>query len=188
VDAHLARCPACRVRLAELEVLPGLLGLLSADDFAELSGPGPAASAVPAAPTHPVGHRRSGRRRVVTAAAGLAVAASLIGAVTVLNGPAPASRTVSAASTRTAVRATVTMSNNQAGAALTLRLFGVTPQQTCSLIAIDRAGRRETAATWLADYEGEAVVHGQTAIQTEDVARLEIVDGRQRTLLTLPVG
>jgi len=92
-ERHLATCSFCREAVAEISVLPGLLGKLDAADFAKLLDPtlsSPAASAFPGGPfptgPFPTGHREfpAGRRkhtrvRVLSTALAAAVLALIVG-------------------------------------------------------------------------------------------------------------
>ena len=57
----------------------------------------------------------------------------------------------------------------------------------CELVAIGRDGTREVASTWIANYEGEAVVSGNTWLTRADLHSFEIRTLDGRTLVTVDV-
>jgi anti-sigma factor RsiW len=214
LEAHLGECEACRAELAGFIALPPALGLLDAADLADVAdladldrvfatAPTPELAAgrtqeLAAGPTQgltsPGGladraitslavHRRRIRRRVASAVTGLAVAAALITGVTLLNQPAP----LRVSATGGTISARAQLTDNAGGSAVVLRLNGVRPHQICALVAEDTAGRRQTAATWVANYEGDAEIHGQSGIATGQLANLIVLGEGDVPLLTLPV-
>jgi hypothetical protein len=87
----------------------------------------------------------------------------------------------------TKVSATVALTPAPAGTALVLSLRGVAPGEHCELVAVGRDGRRETAATWVATYSGEAHVTGTTGLTVDRIDRLEVTTPEGATLVRLPV-
>jgi hypothetical protein len=87
-ERHLARCSFCREAVADIAVLPGLLGRLDAAEFAKLldptlSAPAPERNRMPdlvtAAQTRRRRERRRLRVRVLSAALAAAVVALIVG-------------------------------------------------------------------------------------------------------------
>jgi hypothetical protein len=218
VERHIDRCPTCRAELTELEDLPLLLRRVSLpgvaeeqpatgqirrdDDMASLGQPEPSAelldrllrraalerSAVPHPPTR---LRPSRRRRWGAVAAGLVVAAALLGVVLGIVAPpkAPSARTAVVAATDpvTHVGVQVDLQPQDWGTLLRVRMQGVAPGQSCQLMAVDRYGHQEVAATWQATYEGHADVTGATAIPASALRALRVVTPEGRTLVTAAV-
>jgi hypothetical protein len=52
---------------------------------------------------------------------------------------------------------------------------------------VGRDGEREVASTWIANYEGEASIIGNTWITRADLRRFEITTLDGRTLVTVDV-
>jgi len=65
---------------------------------------------------------------------------------------------------------------------------GATPGEHCSLVARARDGRSDTAATWVATYQGSADVPGTTAIPIDQLSEVDIVtsDGQRLARLVVP--
>lgn len=189
VEAHVRGCPACSAVLAELAPLPGLLHRvdLGARDvvappelldraLAVVRGSGASASLA----------ARRRRRRMALAA--LATAAAVVAVLSfVLVQSRPASVVVTATSASTHVSARVVVTPTSAGTELALTLDGVTAGQHCQLVAVSRSGQREVAATWVADYEGQADVTGTTSVTRADLARLEVTTTDGTTLVGVDV-
>ena len=52
---------------------------------------------------------------------------------------------------------------------------------------MSKDGSREVAASWIANYEGEAVITGTTSLPRAELARLDITTPGGSTLAELPV-
>jgi Putative zinc-finger len=200
VESHLHTCPDCRIELAQLAVLPGLLGRLRAGNVAA-EWPAPATGMVERALAEVVRRRRGARRRVVAVAAAAAVALSggVVAAVsaaadrgdTPWSAPAASAGLVAAATDPvTHISATVRMIPSDSGTVLALSLHGVRPGQSyerCRLVAVSRSGERDTAASWVASYLGQVDVRGQTALRGAELTALEVVAVDGTRLVTVPV-
>jgi len=200
VEAHLATCPACTAELAELAVLPGLLGRLSPAQAAAVT-PGP--TAPPTDPPDELLQRILARTRADRAQARgrriaawtTAVAAAAAGIVwLVAAGPlATTDRepnaviVVQGQDRASDVRGKVTLSPSPNGTELALALEGVRPGENCQLVAKTADGRTEVAATWQATYQGEATVTGSTSLRLTEIHNLAITTPDGRTLLDLPI-
>jgi hypothetical protein len=188
VQAHVRDCPSCSAVLAELAPLPGLLHRV---DLAAHTAPPPPellerALGEARAAEPPVAPARR-RRRLPVALALAAAAAAVVLVVSTVLSAGPASVVVSATSPTTAVTARVVLTPTDAGTQLALTLTGVEAGQHCRLVAVSRDGAREVAATWVANYEGEAAVTGTTAVSRADLARLEVTTPEGGTLVELTV-
>jgi hypothetical protein len=100
---------------------------------------------------------------------------------------APIALVASATDAHTNVRADVTLTPDDWGSSLALRLSGVAPEEHCSLVAVDDHGRRDVASTWVATYEGAAVVTGHTSFQSGRITKLLVVTADGRTLVKVPI-
>jgi len=89
---------------------------------------------------------------------------------------------------RSHVQAAVTLNGRTWGTELRLTLRSVPPGEHCSLVARARDGRSDTAATWVATYQGSADVPGTTAIPIDQLSEVDIVtsDGRRLARLVVP--
>jgi hypothetical protein len=185
LERHLAGCDGCRAELARLAVVLPALARLPPDQVDGRFDP-PRARPENALAALRAARRRSLRRRIVAGAAGTAVAAALVGAV-VIGERDDGTRVVAAGDRATDVWAQVRMTDDAGGTELALRLNGVPPKIVCALVAVARDGRRQTAATWTANYEGEAEVRGQVGISAADLSSLQVVRDDGRPLITLPI-
>jgi anti-sigma factor RsiW len=184
-EAHLPGCQGCRSALASLAGLPGMLARLSPEEV-EPGPPSPepvAAGRVSALAER----RRSGRARWL-ALAGCALALGVGGAILGPPSTSPsgtASTVVSAESRGTHVEARAALTPAPWGTDVALRLSHVTPGARCRLVAVAADGRREVAATWRADYEGNATLRGVTAVPLGDLTRLVVVTDRRGRLVSV---
>jgi hypothetical protein len=92
--------------------------------------------------------------------------------------------TATAAGTR--VQAAVWVADDPTGTAFTVRLRGVPPGTHCVLVALGVDGRRETAASWVATYDGEVDVRGASGIAVDRLATVLIVSDSGEELAALP--
>ena len=185
VEAHLRLCTSCSAVLAEMAPLPGLLHRvdLAAYDVAPPSGVLERAIAqARAEDVVPIRRRWAG---VALALAGVAAAAVLVAAMVVSTRPAPLVLTTTTAAP--GVSARVVLTPTDTGSELVLTLAGVEPGQHCELLAVSKDGSREVAASWIANYEGEAVITGTTSLPRAELARLDITTPGGSTLAELPV-
>jgi Putative zinc-finger len=193
VREHLESCPACQAILRDFEPLPPLLGIVSAEQVAALDRPRPDLLERLLRDVHEeqqtpgeVRQRRMPRRRVLLAAALIAVTAG-VGSASVLEHLDRPLTVVQAENTNTGLSAKLSLTPRREGTQLSLSLSGVSPGERCSLIAHARDGRTDTAASWTASYTGTANVSGTTAIAAAQLTSLDIVTDDGRHLLTLDV-
>jgi hypothetical protein len=211
VEAHLPSCPVCRVELARLEPLPGLLArvplsLVEAGS-APARLPGQAAAAersVPAGPPAPAGRSllarvRAGKGRIqggralrwraLTAAAAAAAAAGAAGGFWLAQpgaSPAPAAITLTAANPATHVRVTVTLTGTSWGTSIQLVARGLPLNVPCSLIVRSRAGGTEVTGVWDAWSEGPVTIPASAGLRPTDIASLRVATA-SRNLVTVTV-
>jgi hypothetical protein len=190
VDAHLTQCPGCRDELAQLADVTGLLALVPPDAAAVLDGAAPGTrELLPRRRAATQGGRRTGQRRALAAAVGLAVLMAAALGIASLTGDGgsrdPGILTTHAANSATKVSARAVLHDHRWGTAMTLRLRGVRPHERCRLIVVARDRTRETAATWRANYEGEATAGGATSIQLREIALLQVIADRRGQLIEM---
>ena len=185
VEAHARECPSCAAMLSELAPLPGLLHRV---DLPTLEDP-PAylleRAIAQARADEPVALKR--RRWKAAALVVAAAAAVVVLLVSMLVSNQPHSFTVSATSPVTDVEATIRIMPTDSGTELDLTLEGVDAGEHCQLVVVGRDGEREVASTWIANYEGEASIIGNTSIMRADLRHLEVTTLDGRTLVTVEV-
>jgi hypothetical protein len=209
IAEHLLGCRECQTVLESVAGLPGLLARIHPEDAAPahevpdeamfarlLARSADAPADVPASSPVPTLRRdarrearrdaRHGPRRrlVLAAAATIALAAGGGWALRAV-GPDEGTRIVTASSGP--VHATVRVTPTPSGTAVRLQLSGVQAEQRCSLVAVDRSGRRTVAATWEAGYSGSATFDGSVPVPVDRLASLR-VETDTRTLLTFPLS
>lgn len=174
LEAHLEGCPACRVELAELAPLPGLLTRLG--DAADELESAPSGAAPPLADVvGRLGERRRARRR--RRWAGLAAAAAAL-ALVVAVGTAALLRDDSlddAVRFASADGAAVALVDARGwGMAVEFRATALPVREGYALLAVATDGHRAPVATWTR--AGEAVrLDGSCYLTPGDVERLEVV-------------
>lgn len=193
VESHLATCARCQYELSTLEVLPSLLGQLTSDDVnsLEIFEP-PKAIFQQALATIKASRRR--RRRSALAAGIIALAAAVTGLIAIehvqsrpIGKPSGTSAIapISISSSSNGIRATAQLHPEPWGTSISLSLSGVSPNQRCLLLVIDKSGQQEIAGEWRASYSGQANIDGSTAIQTSSLEALRVVSNNGNTLITL---
>jgi hypothetical protein len=199
VEEHLARCAACREELGHLSPITATLGHLSEAD-ALAAGGGPARPA-PQAPhlldrtlAELARRRRSARLRLQAAFAGGAVAVVALGAAVgllVVTRPAPsaaavlASARLSGSDASTGVTASADLYAEAWGTSIHLDISGVTPGESCELVAVSRDGSQQVAGTWTVGYTGGVDLDGATGISPSQLSSLEIVTTSGTELVAL---
>ena len=180
VQQHVSGCHACQHELGSLAATVSWLSLLTARDLEQFEELQPEPEERP--------HRRR-RGVLLTVVAGVLTASVVVGGIRASDdspGP-PAQAVVRVVDPATDVEAVVSMSEQVSGTRLRLTLTGAYPRGWCSLVARSHDGRTETAATWVADADGTAVVAGTTAIATDQLSELDVVTDTGRLLVRVPV-
>ncbi len=193
VEEHLAGCHDCTAIQTELSPLPDLLGSVDASDVADDLPALPAGllrrtlDEVAAAEKENIAQRRRRRLRLAVAAVAAAAAAAVV-----LLGPwngtpdstGGSDRVVAAvADPGTHVRGSFVITAAPTGSQVRVSLSGVQPGERCRLLAFASNGRPEVAATWVARYDGTAVVTGSTGLTPSDITGLQVVTHGGQTLL-----
>jgi hypothetical protein len=186
---HFPDCPECRPDYEELCTLPPLLWTLTPADVEGIVSP----TELPQELREALIARAAGRRRRLTrvrplriaaAAAALVVGVATGAVVTGQPSPAPGSATVSATDPQTHVHTSLTLTSRGWGTQIRLHLAGVAGDQHCVLLVRAADGRLDTAATWVASYQGTADVTGATSIQVGQIRHLDITTTAGRRLVS----
>jgi len=185
VEAHLRLCSSCSAVLAELAPLPGLLHRVDLAAYDAAPPDDVLERAIAEARADDVVPNRRRWAGVALAVAGVAAAAVLVAAMVVSTRPTSLVLTTSTAAP--GVGAQVVLTPTDTGSQLALTLEGVEAGQHCELVAVSRDGSREVAASWIANYEGEAVITGTTSVPRAELARLVVTTPDGSTLAELPV-
>lgn len=207
-ERHLATCSFCREAVAEIAVLPGLLGRLDAADFAKLLDP--TLSPPPPPPVHRMPRpavaqttrrrERKVRVRVLSTAMAAAVVALIVGiGVVFLMGsgtpapgagaPAVAMRPVDAAVPLTAQ---IDLISANGGTKINVVCFyhRASPDlkpYTVRLVAHGADDDREQLGSWVAAPGKEFSMSGVTHFTAGALSRLELVRNDGKTLLAYDV-
>ncbi|RAG84269.1 hypothetical protein DN069_17390 [Streptacidiphilus pinicola] len=199
VERHVAGCPRCQEQLLQLAPLVGLLRHTPFEEFSVA----PALAWQPTKDTPPHGRTAAdggshfalswGRRnRLGRLLAGIAATAAALGAGLGIyfgafaSGPARPAFTLSATSPVTGISASATLTPDQSGTALQLKVTGLPPAITCRLVVHAQDGRSETAATWASGYSTAVSVPASTSISPQDISRMDVLDASGRLLVELP--
>jgi putative zinc finger protein len=209
-ERHLATCSFCREAVADIAVLPGLLGRLDAAEFAKLLDPtlsAPAAQRnrmpdlVTAAQTTRRKERRRLRVRVMTTALAAAVVALIVGIGTVFwmegrNTPGPAVPGPTVAMTPIdgdiPVSADVSLTGTGGGTKVNLVcVYRRNPEYrksyTVRLVAYGPDNEADQMGSWVAAPGKEFRMTGVTHIPLGSLSRLELVRNDGQALLAYDV-
>jgi anti-sigma-K factor RskA len=207
-ERHLATCSFCREAVADIAVLPGLLGRLEPADFQRLLEPEPVPRPVArnrtpdlvmaAQSTRRLEQRRA-RRRIFASALAATCLALLAGvaAVTWMGrggagpaaGPAVSMQAVNGA---VPVSATVNLTSATGGTRVNLVCFynrdsADSKSYTVRLMAIGPDNETEQVGSWVALPGREFKMQAVTHFPAGNLARLELVRNDGRTLLAYDV-
>ncbi|GLY98237.1 zf-HC2 domain-containing protein [Actinoplanes sp. NBRC 103695] len=211
-ERHLATCSFCREAVADIAVLPGLLGRLDPEDFAKLLDP---SLTMPAPPppsrsTHLVSaaqrtrrkERKKGRVRVLSTALAAAVLALIVGvgAMFLMSGtttPTPPGQTVamhamSQVADGIALTADVGVTDAPGGSKIDLKCVynknspDLKPY-TVKLVAHGADDEEDQLGSWTASPGKEFTMSGNTFIGDGSLSRLELVRGDGKVLLAYDV-
>jgi hypothetical protein len=216
-ERHLATCADCRRGVAELAVLPGLLGRLPGPDDAPSHlaavplppAPDPADARLPGLLEATAARRRRERRarsRRVAVAVLVAAGGSLVAGVAVGGLVRGADRPPAATATpnvrlvamspasdpRGPVTAEVGLAATGGGTEISLHCaYAADPQHaktwTLRLLAYGPGGAREQVGSWVSAPGDEVRLTGITRFSPDDLVRLELVKGDGSPLLTYHV-
>lgn len=195
LEAHLRGCRVCRDELSYLSVIPGLLGRLSSEEFANGQPPVPE-TLLPgllerARVADLAAHRRLRRWRGATAALTL-VAASVLGVVALRalstsspSGPTYALRATVAA---THLSGDVTLVPKTWGTAMALSVSGLPAGVSCVAVLEGSHGRIEDVGFWGPTPTHDVQVQLASDMTTSTLSRLTIETIAGRSLLTTPLA
>jgi hypothetical protein len=206
-ERHLATCSFCREAVAEISVLPGLLGRLDAADFAKLLDP-TLSTPSPNRPSRPAGtpqttrrrERKQKRVRILSTAMAAVVVALIVGVgVVFLMGdgtPAPTTGTPTVAMTPAggSVPLTARLGLTGANGGTKVDLVcsyrndsaGLKPY-TVRLVAHGADDEQEQMGSWVAAPGKEFTMSGVTHFTAGTLSRLELVRNDGRVLLAYDV-
>ncbi len=209
-ERHLATCSFCREAVAEIAVLPGLLGRLDSADFAKLLDPTltpPPPPPVNRAPRPAVSAQTTRRRerktmrvRILSTAMAAAVVALIVGiGVVFLMGdstPAPATGTPTVAMTpvdgSVPVSAHINLEGANGGTRVNLVCFYSRNKPelkpyTVRLMAYGADDEQEQMGSWVAAPGKEFSMSGVTHFTAGSLSRLELVRNDGKALLSYDV-
>lgn len=193
-ERHLGGCPACREAVAEIAVLPGLLGRLDPTGLEPIAAPALVESRLPALLATARAVRRRGRLRAWYRAMGGALAAAcfalLVGfgavaltgdgapappgepavqfvAMRPVHGAAPVSAEIALGGTRWGTKVIMRCSYPANGEYLKAYTF--------RLVAYGADGAREQVGSWLAAPGDDLTVTGVTRFSGAELTRLELL-------------
>jgi len=211
IEAHLATCATCREEIAQLSGLRGMLDAvprgavlddLAALEAAERSAPGGDDDLLLRRTLRELRDetRRSRRTRLLGVAAGIVAVAGLAGVGGLVlgqsgeaNPPAvaqPPAREGTATDPVTGVGMTARITPaGDSWTRLNVSVTGVEPGTLCQIVAVAADGHRDVAGSWVVGEPRPGVprrgVDGSTAIAPADLARVEIVDGTGKRLVSM---
>ncbi len=206
-ERHLATCSFCREAVAEIAVLPGLLGRLDSADFAKLLDPTlspPPANRTPrlvsAAQTTRRRERKKMRVRILSTAMAAAVVALIagIGVVFVMGGDPPAPGPDAPTVAMTPISGAVPVSSHinlvgaTGGTKVNLVCFynRTSPElkpYTVRLMAYGADDNEEQIGSWVAAPGKEFSMSGVTHFTADALSRLELVRNDGTALLAYDV-
>ena len=213
-ERHLATCSFCREAVAEIAVLPGLLGRLDPADFAKLLDPSlssPPPARTPSAPpprpsnTPPVPaarRRKTSRVRALSSVLAAAMLALIVGAGTafVMSDGGTGSKPATAAATApmstlddsVPISAKVALTSANGGTKITLDCYydKTSPSlkpYTIRLIAYGPDDAEEQLGSWTAVPGKEFTMSGVTHFTEGSLSRLELLRGNGKALLAYDV-
>jgi hypothetical protein len=178
-DQHLRDCPECTAELARLECLPALLDGVPREVALELAQPSPSDVEHNTKRLLSELHmrRRQQRRRVAGLVALVAAASLVIGAVAgpAVTGPRQVkdSYTMSASS---GLEVQLDLVHKGWGTELAMDGERLPDSGVLSLWVTDSTGKAHEVATWKATQAGRARLSAATAVETEEIVRVEIKD------------
>ncbi len=151
--AHLAGCPRCADEVGSLGALEPLLAEYAAGlpELDPLPEPGPRLlDGLLAQVARTRRRTRTRRLALACAAAALIIGGPAVTAAVLADGPPPAAQAavLHSATDPSGVSATVGVTDQGWGSAVTLRLDGVSGPRDCDLVAVSAQGARQTVTSW----------------------------------------
>lgn len=203
-ERHLAGCSACREAVAEIAVLPGLLGRLEPAGLEQIAVPLGVEERLPKLLDAARARRRRERRVTRFRAAGLALVAAGLAAVVGFGVAGPLSdsdsgtgvevRMVAMEPVRGGVPVTaeIGFDGTRYGTVVTMRCqyektVDYTKAYTFRLVAYGRNGETEQIGSWLAAPGDDATFSGMTRFTRSELLRLELVRYDNTPLLAYDV-
>lgn len=194
-EAHLVHCAQCRDAVAELSGMPGLLGLLSADDVAALDDEQPDPPLRPEVLDNVLAKVRWRRRRsrwVTSAVVGLAAAVLAVGILLVARpaivglGTGPSTQNTAqmvdmVKMAPTPINASIALTDYGWGTRIDMSCsYGqwgdnAAPPKDLGMVVVARDGSRSQIATWLGIPGATALPSGMTPMQRGDIAAVQMV-------------
>lgn len=204
-EHHLSGCPSCRQAVAEVAVLPGLLGRLDPAGFEQISDPPSAGPRLTTLVSAAGQARRRGRRMrrfqtagAALAAAGLAIVVGFgVGWVGAGGTPetAPGSQltAMQPVASQIPIHAEVGLRSAGAGTEVTMRCWWepTNPDgnpMSFELVAYDRDGAKQQVGSWAVSPGAEIVFTGATRFEQNQLERLELVRADGAAILTYQVS
>jgi hypothetical protein len=187
---HLPECSDCQAEYDKFRGPTIMLDALTPNDVEDIVAPAEVAEHL-----HDVlitgatrGQRRTWHRPLgLTAAAVLLVAGIATGVAAITQSPpTSSSTTVYTSDPHTHVYASATLTSRGSGTQISLRLGGLTWAQQGRLVVSSADGRRDTADTWVATYQGTVNIGCTTAIPAGQIRHLDIVTTAGTLLVSLP--
>lgn len=194
-EAHLVHCAQCRDAVAELSGMPGLLGLLSADDVAALDDEQPDPPLRPEVLDNVLAKVRWRRRRsrwVTSAVVGLAAAVLAVGILLVARpaivglGSGPSTQNTAqmvdmVKMAPTPINASIALTDYGWGTRIDMSCSydqwgdNAAPPKDLGMVVVARDGSRSQIATWLGIPGATALPSGMTPMQRGDIAAVQMV-------------
>ncbi|MFY1635647.1 anti-sigma factor family protein [Solwaraspora sp. WMMB335] len=204
-EHHLRGCASCRQAVAEIAVLPGLLGRLDPAGFEQISDPPPAGSRLSTLVTAAGRARRRGRRMRRWQTAGAALAAAGLAVVvgfgvgwfgaggTPSVDPGTQLTAMEPVASQLPIHAEVGLRSGAGGTEVTMRCWWepTNPDadaMTFELVAYDRSGAKQQVGSWAVSPGAEITFTGATRFDQQELERLELVRADGAPILTHQVG
>jgi hypothetical protein len=184
VDEHVRGCPSCAAELAELRSLPRLLDMVGPDDL-RAAPVTPSAELFERMAAAAIADRKAqhrGRRRLLAAAAVLAVLGAGAGVTSWVMASDESSRSVAEGR----VHITVTATAEGSGTSLDVTVAGLPAQERCRLVVVDRDGERHQAGEWTVTYGGKAWFKGWSEVDRSAVDDVVLLGTEGEELVRVP--
>lgn len=178
-EEHLATCDQCRDELADLAVLPSLLGRLPVPEDGGPVAPPPVGSVLRRIAAEQ-GRARRRARLLGTLAAAASLVAAVVVALALVGPPAPAGAEFLADDRA----ATATVQARDWGMVATLRVSQLPARDGYTAVAVRADGHRAQLASWSAA-DGAIELQGSCYLGVEEVVRIEILAARSDEVVSV---